>query len=112
MACRRCDDCGIRTEVKSDDDDRCILQCSLCGKEYPFYKSPREDRLDAKMKEKRNIAFSQHIRHNNRRGRPGWTLGRNLRHEGCNENDTHRKGAPGGQMAINKGIENYPGFME
>ena len=45
LACRRCDHCGTKTDVKSHDDDRCILQCSLCGREYPFYKSPREERL-------------------------------------------------------------------
>ncbi len=42
--CRRCDDCGIRTGVKSDEAGRCILQCSRCGKEYPFYKSPQKMR--------------------------------------------------------------------
>ena len=52
---RRCDDCGIRTGVKSEEVDRCILQCSQCGKEYFFYKSPLEERLMRKMKEQYNM---------------------------------------------------------
>ena len=51
-ACRRCDSCGIRTELKSEEVDRCILQCSQCGKEYPFFRSAREDRLMRKKKER------------------------------------------------------------
>ncbi len=54
-ACRRCDDCGIRTGVKSDEVDQCILECSQCGREYPFYKS-QEERLMRKMKEQDNVS--------------------------------------------------------
>ena len=50
-ACRRCDDCGIRTEVKSDNEEVCVLQCSICSREYPFYKSPKEDRIMRKITE-------------------------------------------------------------
>ncbi|OGI29582.1 MAG: hypothetical protein A2288_00505 [Candidatus Moranbacteria bacterium RIFOXYA12_FULL_44_15] len=35
--CRRCDDCGCRTEPKEETDSGVILGCLGCGKEYRFY---------------------------------------------------------------------------
>jgi translation initiation factor 2 beta subunit (eIF-2beta)/eIF-5 len=49
-ACRRCDDCGVRAEIKLEQKDMCVLQCSLCGKEYPFYKSV-EDKTEPIIEE-------------------------------------------------------------
>ena len=113
VACRRCDKCGIRAGVKSDDDDMCVLQCSLCGKEYPFYKSPREDRPLRTMKEKINMpsAFNTYdtiiVG-----GGPGGLSAGIYAMRAAMKTILIEKGSPGGQMAINKGIENYPGFID
>ncbi len=113
VACRRCDECGIRTGVKSDDDDVCILQCSLCGKEYPFYKSPPEDRPLRAMKEKGNV-LSAHNTYDTIivGGGPGGLSAGIYAMRAAMKTILIEKGAPGGQMAINKGIENYPGFID
>ena len=109
-ACRRCNECGIRTGVKSDDDDLCVLQCSICGKEYPFYKSRQEDRA---MKEKDNMpsacnTYDVIIIG----GGPGGLSAGIYAMRAAMKTILIEKGAPGGQMAINKGIENYPGFID
>ena len=113
VACRRCDECGIRTGVKSEDDDLCILQCSLCGKEYPFYKSPPEDRPLPAMKEKGNM-LSAHNTYDTIivGGGPGGLSAGIYSMRAAMKTILIEKGAPGGQMAINKGIENYPGFID
>lgn len=113
IACRRCDECGIRTGVKSDDDDVCILQCSLCGKEYPFYKSPPEDRPLRAMKEKGHV-LSAHNTYDTIivGGGPGGLSAGIYAMRAAMKTILIEKGAPGGQMAINKGIENYPGFID
>jgi thioredoxin reductase (NADPH) len=109
-ACRRCDECGIRAGVKSDDDDLCILQCSLCGKEYPFYKSTQDY---GARKEKDNMPSA----HNTYDtiiigGGPGGLSAGIYAMRAAMKTILIEKGAPGGQMAINKGIENYPGIMD
>lgn len=38
---RRCDECGARVEVASDEGDSCVLKCHQCGKEYKFFLKPR-----------------------------------------------------------------------
>jgi len=113
MACRRCDDCGIRAGIKSEDSDMCILQCSLCGKEYPFYKSPREERLQPAMKEEDTMSSSAStydiiiVG-----GGPGGLSAGIYAMRAAMKTVLIEKGLPGGQMAINKGIENYPGFID
>jgi len=113
IACRRCDECGIRTGVKSDDDDLCILQCSLCGKEYPFYKSPQEDRPLRAIKEEGNVLSANNIYDTIIvGGGPGGLSAGIYSMRAAMKTILIEKGAPGGQMAINKGIENYPGFID
>ena len=112
LACRRCDECGVRTEVKSDDDDRCILECSLCGKEYPFYKSPQEDRPLRAMQEKTNAFGLNTYDAIIIGGGPGGLSAGIYAMRAAMKTVLIEKGAPGGQMAINKGIENYPGFID
>lgn len=34
--CRRCDCCGIRLRVKNEND-KTILKCAECGREYLFH---------------------------------------------------------------------------
>ena len=112
MACRRCDDCGIRTDVKSHDDDRCILQCSVCGREYPFYKSPQEERLKRERKESEDMPPTHTYDIIILGGGPGGLTAGIYAMRAAMKTILIEKGAPGGQMAINKGIENYPGFID
>ncbi len=112
-ACRRCDQCGIRTDVKSADDDVCVLQCSLCGKEYPFYKLPQEDRPLRAKKEKTNMpSASDTYDAIIIGGGPGGLSAGIYAMRAAMKTVLIEKGVPGGQMAINKGIENYPGFID
>jgi len=34
---RRCEVCGRKTNIATDDGDSLILRCQTCGKEYKFY---------------------------------------------------------------------------
>lgn len=109
-ACRRCDACGIRAEVKSDNDEVCVLQCSICRKEYPFYKSPREERIMRALKEKENARPEYDIVIIG--GGPAGLSAGIYAMRAAMKTVLVEKGAPGGQMAINKGVENYPGFID
>ncbi len=109
-ACRRCDDCGIRTEVKSDNEEVCILECSVCRKEYPFFKSPREDRIMRTIKGKERARPEYDIVIIG--GGPAGLSAGIYAMRAAMKTILIEKGAPGGQMAINKGVENYPGFID
>ncbi|HYA41053.1 MAG TPA: FAD-dependent oxidoreductase [Syntrophobacteraceae bacterium] len=111
-ACRRCEDCGVRAEVKSDDEEMCILQCSLCGKEYPFYKSPLEDRVKRKIKDEDNIPPADTYDIIIVGGGPGGLAAGIYAMRAAMKTILIEKGAPGGQMAIDKSVENYPGFID
>ncbi len=112
-ACRRCDKCGIRTGVKSDNADQCILQCSLCGKEYPFYKSPREERQFQAMQKEGDVISAHDIYDTIIvGGGPGGLSAGIYSMRAAMKTILIEKGSLGGQMAINKGIENYPGFID
>jgi thioredoxin reductase (NADPH) len=111
-ACRRCDDCGIRAEVKSEDEEMCLLQCSICGKEYPFYKSSPEKRLEQAINEESNMLTSEIYDIIIIGGGPAGLTAGIYAMRASMKTILIEKGPPGGQMAINKGIENYPGFID
>ncbi len=111
-ACRRCDECGIRTGVKSNEADRCILQCSQCGKEYAFYKSPQKERLVLKMKEQDNVRSASAYDIIIIGAGPGGLSAGIYAMRAAMRTVLIEKGSLGGQMAISKGIENYPGFID
>ena len=110
-ACRRCDDCGIRTEVKSAEVDRCILQCSQCGKEYSFFKSPVEQRLEREMDLEDEMLLGTTYDIIIVGGGPGGLSAGIYAMRAAMRTVLVERGSLGGQMAISKGIENYPGFM-
>ncbi|MDR3553447.1 MAG: FAD-dependent oxidoreductase, partial [Syntrophobacteraceae bacterium] len=109
-ACRRCEDCGIRAEVKSDNVEVCVLQCSICRKEYPFYKTPREERIMSAIKESDNARPEYDVVIIG--GGPAGLSAGIYAMRAAMKTVLIEKGAPGGQMAINKGVENYPGFID
>ncbi len=104
---RRCDDCGIRTEIKSDKADECILECSQCGKEYHFFKSSQEERLMRKMKEHASTYDIIIVG-----GGPGGLSAGIYAKRAAMSTVLIEKGNAGGQMAVSRGIENYPGFID
>ncbi len=110
IACRRCDTCGVRTDVKSDDEEVCVLQCSICMQEYPFYKSPMEERIMRadNPKDRSNPEYDTIIIG----GGPAGLSAGIYAMRAAMKTVLIEKGAPGGQMAINKGVENYPGFID
>ncbi|MFZ2447959.1 MAG: hypothetical protein WAW37_16505 [Syntrophobacteraceae bacterium] len=36
LLCRRCDTCGTRIDLKREAEDRIILKCPRCNREYVF----------------------------------------------------------------------------
>lgn len=34
---KRCDECGIKTCIAVEEEDKCILKCKQCGKEFRFF---------------------------------------------------------------------------
>lgn len=43
LLCRRCDYCGTRISFKGEAQDRLVLKCPECKKEYTFFERPHVD---------------------------------------------------------------------
>ncbi len=37
LICRRCDSCGTRIGVHGEDDNRVVMKCPECQREYVFF---------------------------------------------------------------------------
>ena len=40
LLCRRCDFCGIRISIHGEDNDRVVMKCPECQREYVFFDHP------------------------------------------------------------------------
>ncbi|MHC1727337.1 MAG: hypothetical protein AB9866_15255 [Syntrophobacteraceae bacterium] len=40
LLCRRCDSCGTRISFKGEAQDKLVLKCPECEKEYIFFERP------------------------------------------------------------------------